>query len=430
MSVASTKSAPSLSDWLAHLETLHPKSIELGLERVRAVYERLGARPQCPVIVVAGTNGKGSTCAMLEAVYRAAHYRTALYSSPHLLRYNERVRIDGREADDAGLCEAFAAVEAVRQAVPLTYFEFGTLAAVWLFARQALDVWVMEVGLGGRLDAVNVLDADVAVLTAIDIDHTDYLGDTREAIGQEKAGIFRRGRPAVIGDSRPPRSVLKAAKTLDATVWVAGRDFRGRPRGDRWDYLGPGKQRYGLPHPALRGRYQIDNAATVSAVVERLSDRLPVDAGALRAGLLGVTWPGRFQVLPGRPTLILDVAHNPQAAQALAATLGRKNPAARTWAVWGMLSDKDLAGVARAMAPVVDVWLLCDLPPPRGATAASLGEALAAAGVGADALAMFPDPASACAQAWEQAGEADRILVFGSFLTVAAAMRWRATGVP
>ncbi|MBI3147197.1 MAG: bifunctional tetrahydrofolate synthase/dihydrofolate synthase [Betaproteobacteria bacterium] len=415
-----------LADWLAHLETLHPKTIALGLDRVRIVYQRLALRPQCPVIVVAGTNGKGSTCAMLESIYRAAHYRTGLYTSPHLLRYNERVRLLGVVASDAALCEAFAAVEAARGDLPLTYFEFGTLAAIWLFARAELDLWIMEVGLGGRLDAVNVLDADLAILTAIDVDHREYLGDTREAIGAEKAGILRAGRPAVLGDPLPPQSVLAAARQIEADLWLAGPDFRAEALGDRWNYLGPGLRRFGLPVPALRGHYQLDNAAAVLAAVERLGGVLPVDTGAMRQGLLNVEWPGRFQVLPGRPSLILDVAHNPQAARALAATLGARSPGRTTWALFGMLRDKDIAEVIVAMAGAIDRWLVADLPGPRGASAADLGRALASAGIAPSAVTTCASIAAAYDLAWEQATDADRIVTFGSFLTVAAVLSRRA----
>ncbi len=420
-----------LADWLSHLEGLHPQAIALGLERVREVYDRLGVRPRCPVIVVAGTNGKGSTCAMLEAVFRQAHYRCALYTSPHLMRYNERVRIDGSEASDEALCDAFAAVEAARGDTRLTYFEFGTLAAIWLFAQQALDLWIMEVGLGGRLDAVNVLDADLAVLTAIDLDHRDYLGDTREAIGREKAGILRAAKPAVCGDTEPPRSVLETSEELGAGLWIAGREFRAETLGDKWNYSGPSWQRFGLPFPALRGRYQIDNAATVVAVLERLAPRLPVDAGALRTGLLAVQWPARFQVLPGRPVVILDVAHNPQAARALAANLGKVVPGRRTFAVFGMLRDKDIAASAAALAPAVDRWFLAPLPGPRGAGVEDLARALRLAGVPESATILCPNVGAAYTRALEEAADTDRIATFGSFLTVAAVMSQRATtGMP
>jgi dihydrofolate synthase/folylpolyglutamate synthase len=310
-----------LAGWLAYLEGLHPKSIAMGLDRVRAVHARLGLELACPVVTVGGTNGKGSTCAMSDAILRAAGYSVGVYTSPHLLRYNERVVIDGRAASDAELVEAFHAIEDARTAtsppVALTYFEFGTLAALWLFARAKPDAVILEVGLGGRLDAVNVVDADVAVLTSIDLDHQDYLGDTREAIGREKAGIFRAGRPAVCGDPEPPRSVIDHANAVGAPLLRIGVDYGATPEGTQWRYHGPGGARVGLPYPALRGAYQLGNAATVLAALGTLKDRLPVSSGAIRDGLVNVTLAGRFMVLPGRPVIVLDVAHNPHAARAV-----------------------------------------------------------------------------------------------------------------
>ncbi len=356
----------SLDAWLAYLETLHPRSIALGLARVGAVHARLDAALSCPVITVSGTNGKGSTCAMLESILRAAGYRTALYTSPHLLRYNERVQIGGTQATDAELLAAFEVVENARcasvdaqgKATALTYFEFGTLAALWLFARAQPDVVVLEVGLGGRLDAVNIVDADVGVLTSVDIDHVDYLGPTREDIGREKAGIFRAGRPAVVADPHPPASVIDAARKVGAPVTQIGRDYGYVDEGRQWRYWGPRGDRYGLPFPALRGACQLANAATALVVLDLLHARLPVSGGALRAGLHTVTLPGRFQVLPGRPVTVLDVAHNPHAATVLADELGAMGFFPRTLAVCGMLADKDIAGVAAAMVTRVDRWFV------------------------------------------------------------------------
>ncbi len=398
----------------------------MGLDRVRTVLARLDARIDGPVVTVAGTNGKGSTCAMLEAILRAAGYRTGLYTSPHLMRYNERVRLDGREAGDAALIEALGIVEdartSVAPAVPLTYFEFGTLAALQLFARGSPDVLVLETGLGGRLDAVNVVDADVAIVTSVDLDHCELLGDTREAIGGEKAGIFRAGRPAICGDADPPRSLVDAAARIGARLVVAGRDFAAIAEGTQWRYRGPGGDRYGLPHPALRGTYQLGNAACAIAAIDALRDRLPVSAGALRAGLVGVELPGRFQVLPGRPTRVLDVAHNPQAARALAECLASMGYHPRTHAVFGMLADKDIDGVIAAVRDRIDRWFVAPLPGPRGASAETLAAALARAGVPAAQVRAGPDIASAWRSACDAAGEADRIVAFGSFLTVAAAL--------
>ncbi len=414
--------------WLAYLETLHPKAIALGLDRVRAVAAKLGATIICPVITVTGTNGKGSTCAMLEAILRCAGYRVGLYTSPHLLRYHERVRVNGIEATDAELLSAFNAVEDARvvtldaqgQPIRLTYFEFGTLAALWLFARAGLEALVLEVGLGGRLDAVNIVDADVAVLTSVDIDHVEYLGAERESIGREKAGIFRRGKPAVCGDRNPPASVIAVAAATGAILQVAGRDFGHVAEGTQWRYSGQ-RERFGLPFPALRGRYQLGNAAVVLATLDLLRDRLPVSAGALRDGLLHVALPGRFEVLPGRPTIVLDVAHNPHAARALAEALGDMGYHPQTYAVCGMLADKDIAGVVAALRPRVDHWFVAPLPGPRGATAAQVRAALLSAGVAPAAVRTFAAMEEAVAAARTDAGEADRIVVFGSFLTVAAA---------
>jgi dihydrofolate synthase / folylpolyglutamate synthase len=416
----------TLDAWLAYLETLHPKSIAMGLDRVRAVQARLGLRLSCPVITVGGTNGKGSTCAMLDSVLRCAGYRTARYTSPHLLRYNERVALDGVAQGDDALIEAFHAVEDARTLagppVPLTYFEFGTLAALWIFARAAPDAIVLEVGLGGRLDAVNAIDADVAVVTTIDLDHMDYLGPTRDDIGREKAGIGRAGRPLLCGEPEPPRGFVDAAQAIGAQVLAIGRDYGFTAEGTQWRYWGPGGPRYGLPLPALRGAYQLGNAATVLAALGALSGRLPVPAGAVRDGLARVELAGRFMVLPGRPVTVLDVAHNPHAAHALARTLGTMGYHPRTHAVLAMLSDKDVDGVVRAVAPAVDAWWIAPLPGPRGGGTARLREALGRAGVAQGSVRAYDDVRSAWAAARDAAGEADRIVVFGSFLTVAAAM--------
>jgi dihydrofolate synthase/folylpolyglutamate synthase len=418
-----------LEGWLAYLETLHPRAIAMGLLRVGAVLARMGIALDVPVITVAGTNGKGSTVAMIEAILRCAGYRTGRYLSPHLARYNERVAIGGVPVDDATLVAAFHAVEDARAAVdpptPLTYFEFGTLAAFSVFSRAALDAVVLEVGLGGRLDAVNVVDPHVAVLTSVDLDHQDYLGPTREDIGREKAHVFRAGRAAVCGDPDPPASVIGHARAIGARLCRIGVDYGAVADGTQWRYVGPGGPRYGLPMPALRGRYQLGNAATAIAALAFLRDVLPVPAGAVRDGLVRVELPGRFQVLPGRPTIVLDVAHNPHAARALAEALGEMGYHPRTTAVFGMLADKDIDGVIAAIGSRVDRWHVATLPGPRGASGDELARRLGAAGVAAAAIRAFPDVASAHRAAVDDATEADRIVVFGSFLTVAAAMAMR-----
>jgi dihydrofolate synthase/folylpolyglutamate synthase len=425
----------TLAGWLAYLETLHPKSIALGLERVRDVAARLPLGLSCPTITVAGTNGKGSTCAMLEAMLRAAGYRVGVYTSPHLQRYNERVRIAGELASDADLLTAFDAVESARigagdQPTPLTYFEFGTLAALWLFARAGLDALVLEVGLGGRLDAVNLINTDVAVVTSVDLDHMDYLGPTREDIGREKAGIFRAGRPAVCGERAPPAALVDAASAIGAPLLRLGREFDFVVEGRQWRYRGPNGERYGLPVPALRGDHQFGNAAVVLTVLDLMRERLPVPTGSIRDGLVSVELPGRFQVLPGRPTIVLDVAHNPQAARALSAALGAMGFHPQTFAVFGMYADKDIRAVIDTMKARVDRWYVAGLPGARGAPALMMVEKLRVAGVAQPAIHAFDSIGAAYRAACDSASDADRIIVFGSFLTVAAALDANAATEP
>lgn len=405
----------TLAEWLAFIERQHPKTIALGLDRAAQVWERMNVRLDCPVITVGGTNGKGSTCAMLEAMLRAGGYRTALYTSPHLLSYNERVRIAGTEASDEALCESFEAVETARGEVPLTYFEYGTLAALWMYAKEQVEAAVLEVGLGGRLDAVNIVDADCAVLTSIGIDHVDYLGPDRESIGREKAGIFRAGRPAVIAEPQPPQSVLSAP----GRHLLLGKDFGYVEQHTQWTYWGPAGRRSGLAVPALRGAMQLRNAAAAMCALDALRERVPLAMQDVRRGLAEVTLPGRFQVLPGRPQVIFDVAHNPQAASVLAENLAASGFAPETIAVCGMLRDKDIGGVLREVAPRITRWHLASLPGPRGARAEELAGHLAK-----QAVESFASPGEAFAAALGRAGENDKIVVFGSFLTVGEVMGW------
>ena len=348
----------TLTDWLSLIERAHPQSIALGLDRVRAVQQVMALNPAFPIVTVGGTNGKGSACMMLEAILQHAGYKTACYTSPHLLRYNERVRIAREAMADADLVRAFEAVELARSqaGVTLTYFEFGTLAAVWLFVEARADVAILEVGLGGRLDAVNVFEPDCAMVMSVAMDHMDYLGDTREKIGFEKAGIFRAGKPAICSDSDPPATLVTHAQAIGAVLQIRGRDFDVKPAAHQWAYQGEGGARHGLPWPALRGAYQLANAAACIAALDTLRARCPVTMNDIRTGLLTAENPGRFQVLPGQPTIILDVAHNPHAAQALASSLKSMPRGGRTLAVFAMLSDKDIAGVIAVLKPGIDHW--------------------------------------------------------------------------
>lgn len=423
-----TTSTLNLDAWLHRLEIAHSQVIELGLERVDAVARAMNLQFTCPVITVGGTNGKGSTCAMLESMLLQGGYRVGLYTSPHLLRFNERARINGEIVDDDHFCEAFARVEEVRAKldISLTYFEFTTLAILQLFVNANLDAVILEVGLGGRLDAVNIIDADVAIVTSVDLDHMDYLGDTREKIGFEKAGIFRAGRAAICSDPVAPASLIAHAQAIGADLWLFGRDFNYSGDKQQWNYGGRVQRRNALAYPSLRGANQLLNASAALAALEVLRDKLPLGAQEVRTGLVLVDLPGRFQVLPGRPAVILDVAHNPHAAATLAQNLDNMGFFSYTYAIFGAMSDKDIAGILSQLSGRIDHWCLTDLPLPRAATAQALKKAVLEAGFQeADApdaqtsIECFSSPAEALVNASNRAGENDRIAVFGSFWTVA-----------
>jgi len=443
----------TLTGWLAYLESLHPKTIALGLERVAQVKQRLNLNPDFPIITVGGTNGKGSVCAMLESILHAAGYRVGCYTSPHLLHYNERVRIAKKQASDAELCASFERIEQVRDGIPLTYFEFGTLAAMQCFIEHKVEVAILEVGLGGRLDAVNVFDSDCAVVTSVDIDHVDYLGETREQIAFEKAGIFRAGKVAICADADVPQAVTDHAEKIGAQLWCIGSEFGFTPHQGQWDCRSLIGARNALPYPALRGAFQLNNASAALAALDALKDKLPVSMESVRRGLVEVQLAGRFQFVPGRPQLILDVAHNPHAARSLAQNLAALPPCPHTFAVFAMLRDKDMTGVAVALDALIDTWLVAGIDAPRGATAGELAQVLQSAGVRGN-IQTFENVAAALLHACDAAGENGgcdtllrssrlreqppdtlsrarrlrapcrecRIAVFGSFYTVAEAM--------
>ncbi|MEI8326500.1 MAG: bifunctional tetrahydrofolate synthase/dihydrofolate synthase [Betaproteobacteria bacterium] len=422
----------TLTDWLAYCERLHPKSIDMGLDRVRIVASRMGLGFACPVLTVAGTNGKGSTCAVLEAILLQAGYRTGVYTSPHLVHFEERLRLSGETVSAQQWALAFARVEAARvlggDEISLTYFEFSTLAALDLMRRATLDVAILEVGLGGRLDAVNVIHADCAIITSVDLDHTELLGPDRNSIGFEKAGIMRTGRPVVVSDPMPPQSVLDHALEVGADLWRLGADFHFSGDKQQWGWAGRGRRYAGLAYPALRGANQLLNASGVLAALTALRERLPVTAQAVRNGLAVVELPGRFQVIAGQPTLVLDVAHNPHAVAALAANLHAMAYYPATHAVFGAMADKDIVAMLRCLVPVVERWYFCDLPTPRAATAQQLHTIWHALGPRKDVGASeHADPQQALHAAIAAADPADRIVVFGSFFTVGGVL---ANGTP
>ena len=424
----------NLEEWLAHCERLHPKTIDMTLDRVIALRDRLGLRFEALVVIVAGTNGKGSTCAMQESIALQNGYKVGLYIKPHLVHFQERCRVGGVPVEAASLLPHFEAIEAARGELTLSYFEFTTLAIMLRLAAEPLDLVILEVGLGGRLDAVNAIDADCAVITSIDIDHTEYLGTDREAIGREKAGIMRAGRPVVVSDPMPPTSLGARAAEIGADMRQLGRDFTYSGDRQQWQWTGRTRRFSGLAYPALRGVNQLLNAAGVLAVFELLYQRLPISAQAVRVGLAMVELPGRFQVVAGQPALVLDVAHNPHAVAALAQNLDQMGFFPRTHAVFGAMADKDLAAIMQRMAPLVDSWHFCDLDIPRAAKASALVEQFEQLRVGGSlkllapvALFQHPHPQAALAAAAAAADPADRILVFGSFHTVGGVLK---DGVP
>ncbi len=431
----------TLAAWLSYIESLHPKSIVMGLERVKRVIDYLHCEPKFLIITVAGTNGKGSTCAMLEQIYKQAGYQVGCYTSPHLLRYNERVRVNGNEVSDAALCDAFEAVETARletvkqtpdgAAIQLTYFEVGTLAAIWHFMQTGIEVAILEIGLGGRLDAVNAFEPSCAIVTSIDLDHQEFLGDTRESIGFEKAGVYRKSVPAICGDANPPASLIAYAKNIQADFKCIQRDFNYAVLGEFWQYLLADKTVYTLPMPALKGLYQLSNAACAVSAVEALQFTLPVSNDAIACAMREVQLAGRFQIVANlhSPKVILDVAHNPHASLALAENLKVSKPQnGRTFAVFAMLSDKDIHGVVAAVKDEIDVWYISSIDNVRGASALELAKIVNEVAPNA-VYKTFENAAEAYLQASNDIeacidrSENDKIVVFGSFFTVSSVMQ-------
>ncbi|NOY66423.1 MAG: bifunctional tetrahydrofolate synthase/dihydrofolate synthase [Gammaproteobacteria bacterium] len=413
----------NLQSWLDWQETLHPNEIELGLERVQKVWNAIHpTKIKLVVITVSGTNGKGSSCAMLESIYSAAGYKVGCYTSPHFIRYNERIHIEAEEVNDADLCEAFEVIDQARGDASLTYFEFGTLAALFLFARASLDVVILEVGLGGRLDAVNIIDPDVALLTSVGLDHQDWLGDTLEEIGLEKAGIFRQGRVAICAESVPPYSVVQHANKIGAEFFLQGKDFKATKMNSTWSWSGPdNRSRYSLPLPSLRGEQQVRNASAIMMVLQSLESRLPVDQNQLRQGLLGVTIPGRFQVVAGDVPVILDVAHNPAAVRILHENLQARDCSGKTYAICGMLKDKDIESVLDIMNSIMTGWVIVPVKAARGAGIDRLTSHIFTLDHGE--VNTSDTTHQAIIQVRKKAQPGDQIIIFGSFYVIADALR-------
>lgn len=439
------KAPEDLPSWLSYIERLHPNAIEMGLDRIKDIIQKLDLTPKFKIITVAGTNGKGSTCAMLSLAYQRAGYRVGCYTSPHLLRYNERVKVNGVEAPDDALCDAFSVINRARVGsqeadIALTYFEVGTLAAIWHFNQAKVDIAILEIGLGGRLDAVNAFNPDCAIVTNVDLDHQDFLGDTRESIGFEKAGVYRIGIPAICGDAHPPASLIAHAQSIGAKLQCIHQHFDFKLNGTAWAFLLDQKPIYTLPLPALTGDYQLNNAACAVAAIHALQSQLPVKTEAVTEAMRQVTLPGRFYTSEYDPGLILDVAHNPHAAMALAGNLNALKltwpssgtdvvPAPRILAVFSMLGDKDINGVIEAVKHEVDVWYIAAIDHARGIAVELLAKALTEAAPSAE-VKVFSSLEAAYLQArhdketYMYRNENDKIVAFGSFFTVASVMQY------
>ena len=412
----------NLTDWLGYIESIHPSTIDLTLERIKIVIERLNLDISFPILTVGGTNGKGSTCSILESIYREAGYKVACYTSPHFLNFNERIKIQTLAVSDEVICEAFSRIESAREGVTLTYFEYGTIAAMIIFSEAHVDVAILEVGLGGRLDAVNVFDADCAIVTTVDLDHMDYLGHTREAIGFEKAGIYRTEKTSICGDFDPPQSLIKHAELIHADLKIIGKDFGYEAHHDSFDFLIDSIFVMNLPLPKLQGDFQLANATNALMAVKAMEDKLPLTEISIQKGITLTLLPGRFQEVKKMPSLILDVAHNPQAARSLSHNLKTHVVLGKTIAVFSILKDKDIFGVINELNLDIDDWFIAEIQNERAASIENISNTIQKINPSAH-IETFKNIQEAYQFASKEVTRNDRIIVFGSFFTVADIMK-------
>jgi len=412
----------SLKDWLGYIESIHLSTIDLTLERIKVVVERLNLDISFSIITVGGTNGKGSTCAILESIYKEAGYKVGCYTSPHFLHFNERIKIQANPVSDDLICEAFTKIESIRKEISLTYFEYGTIAAMIIFADADLDIAILEVGLGGRLDAVNVFDSDCAIVTSIDLDHMDYLGHTREAIGFEKAGIYRANKIAICGDFDPPQSLIKYCESIHAELKMIGKDFAYEAHHDSFDFSIESSFVMNIILPKLQGDFQLANASSALMAVKIMEDQLPLTETSIQQGIASALLPGRFQEVKINPSLILDVAHNPHAAKSLRDNLRTHSVSGKTIAVFSILRDKDILGVVAAVSLDIDAWYIAEIENERAANIDTICKAIQKVNPSAH-IVTFKNIQEAYQFASNEVERNDRIIAFGSFYTVADIMK-------
>ena len=412
----------SLKDWLGYIESIHLFKIDLTLERIKVVVERLNLDISFSIITVGGTNGKGSTCAILESIYKEAGYKVGCYTSPHFLQFNERIKLQAVPVSDDLICEAFTKIESVRKGISLTYFEYGTVAAMSIFADADIDIAILEVGLGGRLDAVNIFDSDCAIVTTIDLDHMDYLGHTREAIGFEKAGIYRANKIAICGDFDPPQSLINHCESIQAELKILGKDFAYKAHHDSFDFSIDSSFVINLPLPRLQGFFQLANASNALMAVKIMEDQLPLTENAIQHGIASVSLPGRFQEVKTNPSLILDVAHNPHAARSLSDNLRAYSVSGKTTAIFSILKDKDIVGVVEAVSHDIDAWYVAEIQNERAANIDTISKSIQKVNPSAH-IVPFKNIKQAYQFASNRVSRNDRIIAFGSFYTVSDIMR-------